>query len=214
MTLASSLSDNDGFVRELHHRVKNNFQVIASLVSLRKRSLPPDRRDEVRFVEETLQGVAAAYRLVTVTDRAARVALGDMVADVVDALRRIAGIGRDSVSVELPVNDCLIPIDQAITMGLYLAALLPPYLDAAMAIDSTLRVAIVLDDPEYAALSIVTAQRATLPRDPLRQRLVAAYRRQLSAEVDPTTEPGAVRVRIRLLPLQAANVGDLGPATV
>ena len=64
----STLTDNDGFVRELHHRVKNNFQLIASLVSLQKRMLPPDRRSEVRFVEEHVQCMAAAYRIVTVTD--------------------------------------------------------------------------------------------------------------------------------------------------
>jgi two-component sensor histidine kinase len=156
--------------------------------------------------------VAAAYRLVTVTDGTAQVALGDLVSDVVDALRKIADIDRDSVSVERPVSDCFIRIDQAITMGLYLAVLAPPYLDAAAAVDGRLRVAIELDDPERAALSIVTARATAIPRDPLRQRLGAAYRRQLSAEVDPTTEPGAVRVRIRLLPLQTVFVGDLGSA--
>jgi hypothetical protein len=61
-------------------------------------------------------------------------------------------------------------------------------------------------------LSIVTAGEPTTPPHPLRRRLTAEYLRQLLAEVDPTTEPGAIRVRIRLLPLQTAHVGGLGPA--
>jgi two-component sensor histidine kinase len=51
MALIYTLTDSDRFVRELHHCVKNNFQIIASLVNLQKRALPPDRQGEVRFVE-------------------------------------------------------------------------------------------------------------------------------------------------------------------
>jgi len=193
---SSTLTDNDGFVRELHHRVKNNFQLIASLVSLQKRMLPPDRRSEARFVEEHVQCMAAAYRIVTVTD----------------TLRQIAGVNRDSVNVELPESDCAVRIDQAVAMGLYLAVLLPPNLDAISARGGRLRVAITLEGPESAVLSIVTAGEPTTPPHPLRRRLTAEYLRQLLAEVDPTTEPGAIRVRIRLLPLQTAHVGGLGPA--
>jgi hypothetical protein len=209
---SSTLTDNDGFVRELHHRVKNNFQLIASLVSLQKRMLPPDRRSEARFVEEHVQCMAAAYRIVTVTDGTVQVALRDLVSEVVDTLRQIAGVSRDSVNVELPANDCSVRIDQAVAMGLYLAVLIPPYLDATSARGGRLHVAITLEDPESAVLSIVTAGEATTPPHPLRRRLTAEYLRQLLAEVDPTTEPGAIRVRIRLLPLQTAHVGGLGPA--
>jgi hypothetical protein len=210
----NSLADNDGFVLELHHRVKNNFQLIASLISLQKRMLPPERRGEARFVEEHVQCMAVAYRIVAVQDGTVQVALRDLVSEVVDALRQIAGVGRASVSVELPSSDCFIRIDQAVTMGLYLAVLVPPYLDAASAAGGMLHVAIVLEDPGRAVLSIAAAGEWTAPSNPLRRRLAAEYLRQLYAEVDPTTEPGTFRVRIRLLPLRAPHIGGLGPVPV
>jgi len=211
VTSIGTLADNDEFVRELHHRVKNNFQTIASLIHLQKRMLPPDRRGEVRFVEEQVQCMAAAYRIATVADGIVQVALRDLVSDVIDELRRIAGVNRDRVHVELPAAGCCIRMDQAVSMGLYLAVLMPPYLDAAATPGGTLRVAVALDDPAYAVLSIATVREAAIASNPLRRRLAAAFMRQLSAEVDPTTEPGAIRVRIRLLPLEAANFGGLGP---
>jgi hypothetical protein len=210
MKLAASITDNDGFVRELHHRVKNNFQIIASLISLQKRMLPTDRRSEVRFVEEHVQCMAAAYRIVTVTDGTVQVALRDLMSEVVDVLRQIAGLGRDSVNVELPAAGCFIRIDQAVAMGLYLAVLAPPYLDAAAAPGGMLRIAMVVEDPERAVLSIVAAKAMTIRPNPLRRRLATAYLRQLCAELDPATAPGDTRVRIRLQPLPAAHLG--GPS--
>ena len=46
------LPDQVTLVRELNHRVKNNFQIIASLMNLRKRMMPPERREDIRFIEE------------------------------------------------------------------------------------------------------------------------------------------------------------------
>jgi hypothetical protein len=210
MTGINPLIDSDGFIRELHHRVKNNFQTIASMINLQKRMLPLDRREDVRFVEEQVQCMAAAYRIATVTDGNVQLALRDLVSEVVDELRQIAGGDRDRVNVELPTHDCTIRMDQAVTMALYLAVLMPLYLDATAALGGMLRVAVTLEDPAHAVLSIAAAREAAIASNPLRRRLAAACMRQLSAEVDPTTEPGTIRVRIRLLPLAAAKEADPG----
>jgi hypothetical protein len=211
--LTGSVADNDGFVRELHHRVKNNFQIIASLINLQKRMLPVDRRGEVRFVEEHVQSMAAAYRIVTVTDGMVQVALRDLVAEVVDALRQIAGVGRGSVNVELPAGDCFVRIDQAVAMALYLAVLVPPYLDATDAQGHVLQVAIKVEDPDRAVLSVATPWKAKIPANQLRRRLASAYLRQLFGEIDPTTEPGSTRVRIHLQSPHAAQGEAARPAS-
>jgi two-component sensor histidine kinase len=212
VALSSAVLDHDAFVRELHHRVKNNFQIIASLINLQKRMLPAGRRDEVRFIEEHVQCMAAAYRIVAVTDAILQVALCELVSEAVDALRQIAGVERDRMVVELPANDRFICMDQAIAMSLYLAVQVSPYLDAAAADDATVRVAIERPDPEHAVLSVAADKNVTIPPNPLRRRLAAAYLRQLHATAEPTVEPGATRVLIRLQSLQAAHEGRAEPA--
>jgi hypothetical protein len=205
MKLTSTMADNDAFLRELHHRVKNNFQIIASLINLQKRMLPTDRRDEARFVEEHVQSMAAAYRIVSVTDGMVQVALDDLVSDVVDVLRHIAGLGRDVVRVELPAAHCFVRIDQAVAMGLYLAVVVPPYLDSAGIVGGVLRIVVAEEGPERVVLSVAAAGGTVIQPEPLRQRLATAYLRQLSAEADSSVEPGVTRVRIRLQPLQATH---------
>ena len=194
-----------GFLRELHHRVKNNFQIIASLVNLQKRMLPADRRGEARFVEEHVQSMAAAYRIVTVSEGTVQVSLGDLVSDVVDTLRQIAELNRGSIELTLPPTPCFIRIDQAVALGLYLAVLVPPYLDAAAALGAVVHLAIEMEDPTRVMLSIATAKEASIPSDPLRRRLTAAYLRQLFAEVEPASDPAETRVQIRLQSMQAAK---------
>jgi hypothetical protein len=180
------------------------------MINLQKRMLPRDRRQDVRFVEEQVQCMAAAYRIATVSNGSVQLALGDLVSEVIDELRQIAGVDRDRVTVELPACTCCIRMDQAVTMALYLAVLTPLYLDATAALGGMLCVAVMLEDPAYAVLSIVAPQQAAIASNPLRRRLAAACMRQLAAEVDPSTEPGTIRVRIRLLPLEAADIADPG----
>jgi len=91
------MPDRDDFLRELHHRVKNNFQIIASLMNLQKRMLPPERRNDLRFVEEHVQSMAVAYRIVSASTEMVQVPIDELVREVGDNLRQIAG-ARDSAT--------------------------------------------------------------------------------------------------------------------
>ena len=135
-----------------------------------------------------------------------QVALEDLVSDVVDALRQIAGMGsRKSCRLNCRRRHCFVRIDQAVAMGLYLAVVVPPYLDAAAGLGACCASALRWKTPNACDVVIATAKEATIVTDPLRRRLAAAYLRQLIAEVEPGSDPGATRVQIRLQSLQAAR---------
>ncbi len=201
MKITESLEADDVFLRELHHRIRNNFQTITSLISLRARTLPGDQRSELRFVEEHVQAMAAAYRIVRVTERKVEVVFADLVADVVNSLRQIAGVPRDLLALELATGACVMRIDQAIALSLYLATLLPPYLDAGFRAGATLRIEGVALDAEWMRLSVHhAAPLHELRQDLLRHRLVKIYLGQLGAQLEPSDDPGITRVRIHVPP--------------
>jgi HAMP domain-containing protein len=85
--LETAVADKASLLRELHHRVKNNFQVIASLLSLHKKGLPRERWEEIRFLEEHVQAMAIAYRTAFATGDASGVPLVQMIGEVLTALR-------------------------------------------------------------------------------------------------------------------------------
>src|SRR3954451_3881562 len=118
-------------LRELNHRVKNNFQIIVSLMNLRKRMMPPERREDIRFIEEHVQSLSVAYRLVYATGSMIEVSLTELITEVLSGLRQIAGLREEQLQIEIEAGDALIGLDNAIALALYLAILMPPYFDQA-----------------------------------------------------------------------------------
>jgi hypothetical protein len=173
--------ERDVLVRELHHRVKNNLQIIVSLMNVQKRMLPPERRGEIRFLEEHVQSIAAAYRVVYASGEMIKVAIDELIREVVAGLVEVAGGKADGVETADCAAHMLINLDQAITLGLYLAVTLPPMLDAAYAVGGSVRLSTRLEE-NHVCLEIAGAVPVDPLFDALRERLIEGHLKQLRAE--------------------------------
>ena len=204
MTDATDLTSPTMLLRELNHRVKNNFQIILSLMNLQKRMLPPERRDDTRFIEDHVQAMSVAYRLVYATGSISEVSLAALVTEVLSGLRQVAGLDDDQLRVETPVIEVSIDLDHALALALYLAILLPPYMDAAAAAAGNVTVRVTIS-ANLLTLSVDGVSAARTDVDRLRARLMHAYAGQLSGEIIPATGDRAAR-------LQFAPTRSLSPA--
>jgi hypothetical protein len=173
--------ERDVLVRELHHRVKNNLQIIVSLMNVQKRMLPPERRGEIRFLEEHVQSIAAAYRVVYASGEMIKVSIDELIREVVAGLVEVAGGKADGVETADCKAHMQINLDQAITLGLYLAVTLPPMLDAAYAAGGAVRLSTRLEQT-HVCLEIAGAVPVDPLFDALRERLIEGHLRQLGAE--------------------------------
>ncbi len=173
--------ERDALVRELHHRVKNNLQIIVSLMNVQKRMLPPDRRSDIRFLEEHVQSIAAAYRVVYASGEMIKVSIDELIREVVSGLVEVAGGRADGIATADCKAHMMINLDQAITLGLYLAVTLPPLLDAAYAACGAVRLSTRLE-ADHVCLEIVGAVPVDPLFDPLRERLIEGHLRQLGAK--------------------------------
>jgi hypothetical protein len=192
------MPDADAFLRELHHRVKNNFQIIASLMSLQKRMLPPDRRDDLRFIEEHVQAMAVAYRVVYATHELIEVSIRELVREVLESLQQIAGPARNVVVLHLVGADQTIGLNQAIALSLYLAVVVPPHLDFAASVGRTFDLSLRLES-QRVDLVLRGDWEAPIRFDSLRNRLAKAYERQLNAEILPAEHPVEIGLRFPLI---------------
>ena len=182
-------------LRELNHRVKNNFQIIVSLMNLKMRMLPPDKREDIRFLQEHVQCMAVAVRLVYATDEMGEVSVGELLGEVVSELRQIARLGSEQIRLSgADVRETL-GLDLAIAFGLYLAVMLPPYMDQARLSGRRLRVSACIEDG-LLTLSIAGGSAGPIALDVLRTRLSHAYLRQLHGEPLALTEDADVCVRL------------------
>jgi len=191
------MPDTETLLRELNHRVKNNFQIIVSLMNLQKRMLPAGRREDIRFVEEHVQSMSVAYRLVYDTGSIVDVPLPKLIIEVLSGLRQIAGLNDDQMLVEIPATSASLSLDRGIALALYLAVLMPPYLDEAMA-----TMGIVTVTVGVAAKLVTLTARANCNEpvvfDVLRNRLLQAYAAQLGVETPRKTRHGEQQIRFPL----------------
>lgn len=191
---STPMPHTDLLLRELNHRVKNNFQIIVSLMNLKKRLLPPERREDIRFIEEHVQTMAVAYRLVYADGAMNEVSIGELLRELVSELRQIARLGIDHMHLEGGSIQGTMGLDQAISVGLYLAVALPPYLDRALTCAGIAFITADLDATTL-TLSIAGSWPEPVQLDFLRGRLSQAYIGQLQAE--NLAPAGSSELRIR-----------------
>jgi two-component sensor histidine kinase len=211
--LRETAEEKSALLLELHHRVKNNFQVITSLLSLHRQDMPPERREEIRFVEDYVRAMAVAYRVAYDSGDVTGVRMQDLIRSVVAALRESTEAPPHRIDLGLDVEPIWIDLDRAISIGLYLAAILPPYLKA-LACHPAAMLAITAERRQNnLRLSVGGLPPSDADRPPLRAKLLKAYLRQLKAVPVVTADPTEARIAVPLDEQQQTHrLASLKPA--
>ncbi len=117
--LRQSLEDKNTLVREIHHRVKNNLQMISSLLSLQS-SYTNDPRVLAAF-EETegrVRAVASIHERLYASDDLTIVEFGGYLSELARELVGLHATVPQGVALELDVIDMALHIEQAMPLGL------------------------------------------------------------------------------------------------
>ncbi len=122
--LAASLREKDSLLKEAHHRVKNNMQLIASLVSLQQGNVP---EGPLRHLFQNFQGRVRTFALISERlYQSQNLAMIDMPGFVSslgeDLLRSNDAAGR--VTLETDVEPLSLDVDTAVPCGLIMNELL------------------------------------------------------------------------------------------
>jgi two-component sensor histidine kinase len=117
--LKASLAQKDALLREIHHRVKNNLQVVASLLNLRLRGIrAPDARRVLADVQTRIKALALVHRNLYEMDQVGSVELqrflGELGQLVIDSAEPPAG----RVVLEVHVEPTRLPTDKAMAVAL------------------------------------------------------------------------------------------------
>ena len=118
-TVAHDLREKEVLLREVYHRVKNNLQVVQSLLKMRMRTLSsPDAQEAIEAAVQRIQVMATVHERLYQMQDLAGLSLAAYLKDVVDGavqsnLARSAPPEIQFAADEIPVN-----LDLAIPMGL------------------------------------------------------------------------------------------------
>lgn len=183
------------YIRELHHRVKNNLQVIASLLALQKRHLPPQQRSILRFPSDRVNAMAAAFSVSYAQTESGDVGALAVIREVVTRLQSGADSGHPQLRLKISGEDRQIDLDTAMTIAMLLAEILPPFFAAdPPGAGTDMSVALAND---YLIVRVSGPASTAQARDRLSDRFMRAYLRQLNATYEEPS-PGEFSLSIRL----------------
>lgn len=106
-------------LKEIHHRVKNNLQIISSLLSLQSEYIKDKQALEMfRESQNRVRSMALIHETLYRSEDPARINLVEYVQELVTNLFRSYGIGPDRIKLNLDVTDGFLNTDTSISCGL------------------------------------------------------------------------------------------------
>jgi PAS domain S-box-containing protein len=119
--IKASLAEKEVMLREIHHRVKNNLQVISSLINLQAASLTDERmREEFNDVRDRVRSMALIHEKLYQTNDLARLNFADYAASLLNSLWRSHGALAAKVRLNLELAPVVLSIEAAVPCGLIL----------------------------------------------------------------------------------------------
>jgi two-component sensor histidine kinase len=203
----ASLREKEVLLKEIHHRVKNNLQVISSLLNLQARYLPdPAAREIFSQSQNRVQSIALVHERLYESADLSHVNFGKYLAVLLDNVFDTYDAESRGITKIIDVGDANLTVDLAIPCGLIVNELVTNALKHAFpgGRKGTLRVS--MRETAEGILDLMIADdgvgipAGTDPRNTvsLGLDLVFTFAEQLNAEVDVAREGGtSFRFRFR-----------------
>lgn len=123
--LLKSLEEKEVMLKEIHHRVKNNMQVISSILSLQLPGLKDDKDREV-FIEcqDRIRSMALVHEKLYQSKEFSNIDVNDYLKSLIAYLFSSYAFKNDKVSLRMEVEKVSWDIDMAIACGLLLNELI------------------------------------------------------------------------------------------
>ena len=195
----NTLRQKNVLLKEVHHRVKNNLQLISSIISMEGRRTPdPAASGPLLRLQDRIVGLSLVHRAIYQSDDLGHV-------DLASLLREIAAQTGDraaDVALDLEAGLDLDP-DRAVPLALLVAEAL-----SNAARHGGGRIALTLAAEDGGGRAVLEVRNAVEAGDPapsrLGQQLIAAFAQQLDGDLATERAEGNHVVRLRF-PLRTAK---------
>lgn len=142
-------STEKGILKEIHHQVKNNLQVVCSLLRLQSRALKDaDARLAFKRSEERIQSMALVYDTLYRGASMFEVAFHDYISDLANQLLRCHSQGQSQVTLLSELEPLCITSKAATTCGLIVNEVLSMRMSAVAALSEEKVIKILLSSDD------------------------------------------------------------------
>ncbi len=123
--LKASLKEKELLLREIHHRVKNNMQVISSLLSLQSDQIKDTQfADIFSDTQNRIRTMSLVHEKLYMSEDMASIDFNEFIRDLSVGLFSVYQAGARAISLAIDVEDVFLRVDTAIPCGLVINELL------------------------------------------------------------------------------------------
>lgn len=117
--IEASLTEKETLLREIHHRVKNNLQIITSLLNLQIRKIDnPKTVDALRDSQNRVKTMAMVHEHLYQSKNISHIDLGMFISSLVNMLFQSYQQDGKKITHEINCNNIMVDINTAIPLGL------------------------------------------------------------------------------------------------
>ncbi|NMG41373.1 PAS domain-containing protein [Chelativorans sp. ZYF759] len=197
--LQEALHKQTVLAHEIDHRVKNNLQMIASLVIMQSRSIKdPDTRDSLKAMLARVEALSTAHRRLYQTKDTTSFDLGDFIRDLVGDL--VSAFGEDGLDLRLELEPIDMAADKAAPIALIINELVTNALKHAFDDRKGGTLGISVSRPDGVLRIEVSddgkGMNGTVDKSSFGLRLVNSLARQIQADIEWLENGPGTKVRI------------------
>lgn len=202
--LEAAVERQTRLVREVHHRVKNNLQVVASLLNLHSRgSTSPDAAAAYASIQRRVDALAVVHRNhYAELEENRGVALKPLISELAANLRATAPSGATGMQIRLDIGAVHVTQDVAVSVA-FLVTEMTEY--GMLCGASLVSIILEVEAPGSARLSIeMDCLAGGAERNPALserfERIITGLSRQLRSTLEQDPDRGSYTVRIAVTP--------------
>jgi two-component sensor histidine kinase len=123
--LKKSLAEKDVLLREVHHRVKNNMQIISSILSMQSRNIDEPRLKEVlQESQNRIHSMALIHENLYNHKSLANIMFSSYIKSLTGNIARTYSSQQANIQFDYKIDDAYLPMDLAIPCGLIINELI------------------------------------------------------------------------------------------
>jgi PAS domain S-box-containing protein len=189
--IKTSLEEKEVLLKEIHHRVKNNMQVITSLLNLQSRTINDEQALSVfQDSQNRVKSMALIHETLYQSKDLSRINFAEYLQKLVAHVSRSYRIRPEAVQINIDVDDVSLPIDTAVPCGLIINELASNSLKYAFPSDMSGEINITFQRGKSSYVLRVSDTGVGLPADfkpetgkSLGMKLIRMLTEQLSGEL-------------------------------
>jgi PAS domain S-box-containing protein len=117
--IKASLREKEAMMREIHHRVKNNLQIVSSLLRLQSRAIKSKTfKETFEIAQNRIKSMALIHEVLYLSENLERVNFSDYIKRITSHLFAMFSRKAKNIHLELDVGEFYLDIDKAIPCGL------------------------------------------------------------------------------------------------